>query len=75
MNATEREENQSRGWIEASKQKKKKQVVSEEKKEREIHVPVATLFLPCDGFYVLEKSFDNILLPCIFLSIIALKLV
>lgn len=72
MNATEREENQSRGWIEASK---KKQVVSKEKKEREIHVPMATLFLPCDGFYVLEKSFDNILLPCIFLSIIALKVV
>lgn len=45
------------------------------KKEREIHVPMATLFLPCDGFYVLEKSFDNILLPCIFLSIIALKVV
>lgn len=57
------------------KQAKKKQVVSEEKKEREIHVPMATLFLPCDGFYVLEKSFDNILLPCIFLSIIALKVV
>lgn len=32
----------------------------EKKQNSEIHVPVATLFLSCDGFYVHEKNFEKI---------------
>lgn len=37
-----------------------------ERRVRERHVPVATLLLSHDGFYVSEKNFDKILLLNIF---------
>lgn len=37
------------------------------------HVPVATLFLSCNGFYVYENNFEKILLFYIFSPLLAIK--
>ena len=45
----------------------------EKKQNSEIHVPMATLFLSCDGVYVREKNFEKILSLYIFFPPLTVK--